>query len=107
LAISSISSSRRSVRALRSACLSSSVKVPRITPGICYYFFRTSNPRGQQQIAPLCYGSTLRSDRRKSYKIASTLVRLGIIEAPDEVTAMEKASAEFKVPAKRLMAIRR
>jgi hypothetical protein len=37
----------------------------------------------------------------------SKAVWLGIIEAPDEAAAMEKAAAEFKVPANRLMAIRR
>jgi hypothetical protein len=41
------------------------------------------------------------------YKIASKAVRLGAVEVPDEATAMEKAAAEFKVPANRLMAIRR
>jgi hypothetical protein len=41
------------------------------------------------------------------YKFASKAVWLGVIEAPDEATAMEKAAAEFKVSAKRLMAIRR
>jgi hypothetical protein len=32
---------------------------------------------------------------------------LGAVEAPDEATTMEKAAAEFKIPANRLMAIRR
>jgi hypothetical protein len=41
------------------------------------------------------------------YKIASKGVWLGVIEAPDEAAAMERAAAEFKVPANRLMAIRR
>jgi hypothetical protein len=41
------------------------------------------------------------------YKIASKAVWLGAVEAPDEATAMEKAATEFKVPANRLMAIRR
>jgi hypothetical protein len=41
------------------------------------------------------------------YKIASKAVWLGEIEAPDDTTAMEKVGAEFKVPANRLMAIRR
>jgi hypothetical protein len=41
------------------------------------------------------------------YKVASKLVWLGTVEAPDEVAAMEKAAAECKVAAKRLMAIRR
>ena len=40
-------------------------------------------------------------------RIASKAVWLGEVEAPDEVAAMEKAAAEFKVPAKRLMALRR
>jgi hypothetical protein len=41
------------------------------------------------------------------YKIASKAVRPGTIEAPDEASAMEKAAAEFKVPATRLLALRR
>jgi membrane-bound lytic murein transglycosylase B len=41
------------------------------------------------------------------YKIAAKAVRLGTVEAADEATAIEKAAAEFKVPANRLMAIRR
>jgi hypothetical protein len=41
------------------------------------------------------------------YKIASKAVWLGAVEASDEATAMDKAAAEFKVPANRLMAIRR
>jgi hypothetical protein len=38
------------------------------------------------------------------YKIASKAVWLGEVEVADETAAMEKAAAEFKVPAKRLMA---
>ena len=41
------------------------------------------------------------------YKFASKAVWLGVVEAADEATAMDKAAAEFKVPANRLMAIRR
>jgi hypothetical protein len=41
------------------------------------------------------------------YKIASKAVWLGEVEAPDEAAAMAKAAATFKVPAKRLMALRR
>jgi hypothetical protein len=41
------------------------------------------------------------------YKIVAKAVRLGTVEAPDEAIAVEKAAAEFKVPANRLMAIRR
>jgi hypothetical protein len=41
------------------------------------------------------------------YKIAAKAVRLGTVEAPDETTAIEKAAAEFRVPANRLMAVRR
>jgi hypothetical protein len=41
------------------------------------------------------------------YKIAAKQEWLGTVEAPDEVAAMEKAAAEFKVAAKRLIAIRR
>jgi hypothetical protein len=39
------------------------------------------------------------------YKIAAKAIRLGTVEAVDEATAIEKAAAEFKVPATRLMAI--
>jgi hypothetical protein len=41
------------------------------------------------------------------YKIVAKAVRLGTVEAPDEATAMEKAAVEFKMPANRLMALRR
>jgi membrane-bound lytic murein transglycosylase B len=43
----------------------------------------------------------------KVYKIANKAVWLGVVEAANEATAMEKAAAEFKVPASRLMAIQR
>jgi hypothetical protein len=41
------------------------------------------------------------------YKVASKAVWLVEVEAPDKTAAMEKAAAEFNVPATRLMAIRR
>jgi hypothetical protein len=41
------------------------------------------------------------------YKIAIKAVWHGEVEAPDEAAAMEKAAAEFKVPATRLMTLRR
>jgi hypothetical protein len=41
------------------------------------------------------------------YKLAAKQERLGTVEAPDEATAIEKAAAEFKVLASRLMAVRR
>jgi hypothetical protein len=41
------------------------------------------------------------------YKIAKKAAWLGIVEAPDEQTAIEKAAAEFKVPANRLVVVRR
>jgi hypothetical protein len=41
------------------------------------------------------------------YKLAAKAVRLGTVEAPDEVAAIEKGASAFKVPANRLMAIRR
>lgn len=41
------------------------------------------------------------------YKLANKAVWLGAVEAPDEAAAIEKAAAEFKVPAKTLMALRR
>jgi hypothetical protein len=39
--------------------------------------------------------------------LAAKAERLGTVEAPHEATAIEKGAAEFKVPANRLMAIRR
>jgi hypothetical protein len=41
------------------------------------------------------------------YKIAAKAVWLGNVEGPDEATAIGRGTAEFKVPANRLMAIRR
>jgi hypothetical protein len=41
------------------------------------------------------------------YKIAAKAVWLGTVEAPDEAAAIEKSAAEFKVPANRLVAIRK
>jgi hypothetical protein len=41
------------------------------------------------------------------YKIAKKAAWLGIVEAPDEATAIEKAATEFKVPATRLLVVRR
>jgi hypothetical protein len=41
------------------------------------------------------------------FQVAAKAVRLGTVEAPDEAAAREKAAAVFKVPANRLMAIRR
>ena len=41
------------------------------------------------------------------YKIAAKAVWLGEVEAPDEAAAIEKAAAEYKVPAAKLMATRR
>jgi hypothetical protein len=41
------------------------------------------------------------------YKIAAKAVRLGTVEALDEAAAIEKGAAAFKVPANRLMAVRR
>ena len=41
------------------------------------------------------------------YRIAAKALRLGTVEAPDVATAIEKTAAEFRVPANRLMAIRR
>ena len=41
------------------------------------------------------------------YKIAAKAVRLGTVGAADEGTAIEKAAAEFRMPATRLMAVRR
>jgi hypothetical protein len=42
-----------------------------------------------------------------TWTISAKAVRLGTVEAADEATAIEKAAAEFKVPANRLMALRR
>jgi hypothetical protein len=41
------------------------------------------------------------------YKIAAKQTWMGEVEAPDEATAIERAAAEFKVPAMKLMATRR
>jgi hypothetical protein len=41
------------------------------------------------------------------YKFAKKAVWLGVVEAPDKATAIEKASTEFKVPASRLLVVRR
>jgi hypothetical protein len=41
------------------------------------------------------------------YKIAKKAVWLGIVEAPDKTTAIEKAAAEFKTDAWRLYAVER
>jgi hypothetical protein len=41
------------------------------------------------------------------YKIAAKAVRLGAVEAPDEAAAIEKGAAEFKVPATKLLVVRR
>jgi hypothetical protein len=40
------------------------------------------------------------------YKLAAKAVRLGAVEAPD-ATAIEKGAAEFKVPATKLLVVRR
>jgi hypothetical protein len=36
------------------------------------------------------------------YKIAAKAVWLGAVEAPDEATAIEKAAAEYEIPANKL-----
>jgi hypothetical protein len=41
------------------------------------------------------------------YKIAKKAAWLGIVEASDEAAAIEKASAEFKVPASKLLVVGR
>jgi hypothetical protein len=41
------------------------------------------------------------------YKLAAKQTHLGVVGAPDEAAVIEEAAAEFKVPADRLMAIRR
>jgi hypothetical protein len=41
------------------------------------------------------------------YKIAAKQTWVGTVEAPDEATAIEKAAAEFRVPATRLHAVAR
>jgi hypothetical protein len=41
------------------------------------------------------------------YKLAAKRMWVGEVEATDESSAIEKAAAEFKVPAAKLMATRR
>jgi len=41
------------------------------------------------------------------YKVAAKQTRLGEVEAADERAAIEKAAKEFRVPASKLMAVRR
>jgi hypothetical protein len=41
------------------------------------------------------------------YKAAAKAVWLGTVEAADEAAAIEKAAAEYKVPAAKLIAVRR
>jgi hypothetical protein len=42
----------------------------------------------------------------KIYKIAAKAVWIGEVEAPNEAAAIEKAAAESRVPATKLMAVR-
>jgi hypothetical protein len=51
----------------------------------------------------LPHGKETEAPKWNVYKIASKAVRLGEVEAPDEAAAMERAAAEFKAPANRLM----
>jgi hypothetical protein len=41
------------------------------------------------------------------YKIAAKQVRPGTVEAPDVAATIDKAATEFRVPANRVMAVRR
>jgi hypothetical protein len=41
------------------------------------------------------------------YKAAAKAVWLGTVEAADEAAAIEKAAAEYKVPATKLIAVQR
>jgi hypothetical protein len=41
------------------------------------------------------------------FQVAANAVRLGTVEAPDKTAAIETGAQEFKVPANRLMAVRR
>jgi hypothetical protein len=58
------------------------------------------------------FGAEPRSPNRRQsawsvYKIAKRAVWLGIVEAPDGAAAIETAAAEFKVPANRLLVVKR
>jgi hypothetical protein len=50
---------------------------------------------------------TAEADKVEHLQDRGKAIRLGTVEAPDAAAAIEKATAEFKVPANRLMAIRR
>ncbi len=41
------------------------------------------------------------------YRAAHKAIWIGEVEAPDEVAAIQKAAEQFKVPAMKLMAVRR
>jgi hypothetical protein len=51
------------------------------------------------------YWATCHESRCRS--VTALHNRFGNVEAPDDATAIERGAAEFKVPAKRLMALRR
>jgi hypothetical protein len=58
-----------------------------------------AGPRGQET-------RTAAADLPEGLQDRGKAVWLGEVEAPDEAAAMEKAAAEFNVPAPRVMAIR-
>jgi hypothetical protein len=70
---------------------------------------RWANSAGRLKIPsswPILRARPRSRSRRSIYKGAKA-VWLGAVEAPDQAAVIEKAAAEFKVPANRLMAVRR
>jgi hypothetical protein len=93
-----------------------SVRVPHrrlLSKGFAFGGYRSQRLSGGAVLSrQAAAGMAKKPDRRsrssgKSARSPAKHVWLGDVEAPDEAAAMEKAAAEFNVPAKRLMALRR